>query len=142
MPGIGSAPLPNRFLGMRTVYVGSDSLDFVHSDDFDLVTDGAYTIDGNALRVSSGVAASSQLRVKYYRQFKPLETGLNDMFLAAPNIYLWGALLETSIYLVDNDNAAKWLSLFAGAVGGYVNSDKADSEGRTRLFVNTHKAIV
>lgn len=141
MPMAGGVPLPSRFLGARHVICGAERLDFVHPDEIADTYD-AYSIEQGALIFGSGIAAGGQAVLKYYRRPLALATQTNDLFAAAPHIYLYASLLESAIYLTDDGGVEKWHSLFVGATEGYLASDRTDAEGATRTFIRSNRVVV
>lgn len=140
-PG-SAAPLPPRFLAMRTVYAAGRSLDYFHSDDLAEIGGPSYTVEGGWLVVSPDVAAGSGLEIKYYRGYPALKDRLNDIFTAAPHIYLWAALLEAAIYLQDNENMTKWHGMFTSALESFATANTAGGEGRTRYASRVNSVVV
>ena len=139
MPGPGGIPLPPRFLGFKSIYDDASKerpLDFIpyqHVVGMDgYQSSGApigYTITGDNLVLVPPPDGTRFLKGTIYRRFNALSTEVNELFRRAPSIYLYGALLEASIYLAENDNVAKWHGLYMSACQGVADSDKADRYG-------------
>ena len=143
MPSAGSAPLPTRYLGLRSLYFQGDyknPLNFMSSAQFngmeslrDTGRPTAYTIEGDTMRFAPVTGGSYYLSFNYYRKPAALSSSLNDIFRNAPTIYLYGALLESSLYLQDNENAGKWHAQFMSACQGLVSADQRDRYGSAPL---------
>ena len=53
----------------------------------------------------------------------------------APNVYLYGSLLEAAIFLGDDTGAQKWLRLYRAAVGALQNQDSVDRFSGSALTI-------
>jgi hypothetical protein len=139
MPSAGGAPLPSRFLGFKTIYDDGDKnrpLDFFSAQSMAGMegsnssgTVRGYTIDGDCIRLVSLPDGTRFLRGTYYRRFAALSAELNELFRRNPGIYLYGALLEASLYLGDDANITKWHGNFMSACQGVANVDYLDRYG-------------
>lgn len=133
----GSGALPTDFLALKSVVantspvVGLDYADpFTYkrkaspftstSDDFPL-----YTIIGTTIRSLS----SATLSIIYYAKVPPLATAVNWLLTKAPEVYLYGTILELAIAL-ERDDTDKWGTLFAGAIQGLITSETFNRSGQ------------
>jgi|GEM_PF-2418925 len=140
----GGAPLPSRFLGFKHIYDDGDRkrpLDQIAPQHL-VGMAGAnssgspirgYAIDGDAIRFVPPSDGTRFVRGTYYRRFNALSSELNELFRRAPSVYLYGSLLEASLYLGDDDNIAKWHGAFMSACKGVARSDQWDRYGSAPL---------
>lgn len=153
MPSSGSVPLPARFLGFKTIYDDGTTkrpLDFITAQHMvgmaGVNSSGSpvrgYTIDGDWLRLVPVSDGTPFLKGTYYRRLAALSTALNDLFRNAPNVYLFGALLEAAIYLGEDENTPKWHGLYMSAVRGVSSSDKLDRYGAGPLQMMVQGPVV
>ena len=143
MPSSGAAPLPTRFLGFKNIYEAASThrpLDFIPAQHMvgmagvnSTGTLRGYTIDGDTIRLVSLPDGTRFLRGTYYRRFAALSTELNELFRRSPGVYLYGSLLEASLYLVDDANISKWHGNFMSACQGVANVDYLDRYGAAPL---------
>jgi hypothetical protein len=140
----GGAPLPARFLGFKHIYDDGDRkrpLDQIAAQHL-IGMAGAnssgspirgYAIDGDAIRFVPPTDGTRFIRGTYYRRFAALSTELNELFRRTPSVYLYGALLEASLYLGDDENMGKWHGAFMSACQGVAASDQWDRYGSAPL---------
>ena len=143
MPSSGGVPLPSRYLGMKEIYLqGSPHtpLDFMAPSHFSGILAGAeadsptaYTIQGDCIRFAPIPGSSEYVICTYWRKFAALSSATHALFLDAPNIYLYGSLLEAALYLGEDENAIKWHGNFTSACQGVANSDQRDRYGAAPL---------
>ena len=143
MPSAGAIPLPTDFLGIRSVFFqGSPltALNQVSPAQFDAHSWSAangtpriYCIEGDVIRFGPRPDTNYYLVVNYYKKMAALSGTVNRLFTDAPNIYLFGTLLEACIFLGDWDNAVKNHALFMGAVKGLAHTNQMDRYGAAPL---------
>ena len=96
-----------------------------------------FTIAGDEFRF--GPAPSSDLTAElwYYAKIPALSDSntSNWLLAAAPNIYLYGSLLEAALAIGDDAGAQKWLGLFSSAVKAFQAQDKRAKHGSTPLVM-------
>lgn len=145
MPRPGSAPLPSRFLGFKSIYDDATSdrqLDFIASGHMSGMTGvnssgtvRGYTIDGDCISFISPPDSTRFIRGTYYRRFAALATEVNELFRRSPSVYLYGALLEAALYLGEDENTIKWYMNYSGACKGVARSNKYDRMGSGPLIM-------
>jgi len=129
--------LPTGFLEARALYLDTSNkadLDYLPPDRFwqtTLARSGTaqpsiYTIQGTNLVVAPSPDTTYTGKISYFKKLDPLSstTTTNWLITNAPNIYLYGALLEAYIFIKDYDEADKMFSHFRSSIGGLVNQDK------------------
>jgi hypothetical protein len=82
-----------------------------------------YTIVNNAIKTAPN--GGLDYIHDYYKRFDALATtSTNDLLTNAPNVYLYGTLLEAAPYLGNDPRIATWQQLFAEAVAGVNKSER------------------
>lgn len=147
MPGPGAAPLPTDFLGLRSLYIqGSPQrpLEYIAPQHFDGMADrsttgkpSAFTIQNDALLFATLPDTSHFLVLNYYRKFGALSAAPNWLILNAPNVYLYGSMLEAMIFNKNWQEAQQFFGLFRSAVAGLSVSDQRDRYGGSPLVQRT-----
>lgn len=123
----GSVALPPDFLEPRRLFSNAEggrasALTLITpSDAGDTYPTGAagvpvhYTIVGDTLTTFPN-GGDGQVTMVYYAKVPPLAAyGTNWLLTRNPNIYLYGALIESAPYLGDDAKIETWASLFASA---------------------------
>lgn len=91
-----------------------------------------YEIDGDEIRVAPSPDADYAYTLKYYQSIPLLSGGnITNWFTAnAPELILFGALLEASVYLKDDQRTEMWRSRFEEVKKSLQDSeDNADRDG-------------
>ena len=130
----GIAALPVDFLGLiRVSGDGGQRLRFVTPEAFRSEEGGVYTVEGTSIRG----APAALLRVRFHRPFPALvEDGDSDWLLAnAPEVHLYGVLLESAPYLRADERLAMWATLYNGAIDGLMAADRAAARPAEGLAV-------
>ncbi len=91
----------------------------------------AYTLSGDSLRVAPAPAGPCELELTYVRRLPPLSDVQPTSWLlaAAPDVYLYGSLLEAAPFLGDDERAVLWSAAFEAAVDALVEADARDRVG-------------
>lgn len=124
----GAATLPADYLETRSVTAG-------HYGDLTLITPSEaatrfasggygpfYTIKGRELR---SYAQSDTVGLDYYEKIPALSNAnpTNWLLTKAPNVYLYGSLLQSAPFMMDDGRMATWSQLFTQSMGGVIGSD-------------------
>jgi hypothetical protein len=101
-------------------------------------TDGlAYTLDGEKLKLLNLSGISADYEWKYLTSFDPLSDIVtsNWLLVAAPDIYLYGALVESAPYIKDDARLQTWGGKYAQGLEDYASAVMADrlSDGPLRM---------
>ena len=84
-----------------------------------------FTIVGNEFRFYPSPSGSNTAELLYYKKIPDLATNSTNWLLAAyPNIYLYGGLLELSIYVQADADVQKYGRLFSGSLKGMSRSGR------------------
>ena len=94
-----------------------------------------YTITGTQLEFIPTPDTTYSAELTYYAKIPALsDTNTSNWLLAyAPDLYLYGALLEASPYLKDDERLATWGQLFANSLGDIEVADQRASVSSTPL---------
>lgn len=130
--------LPVDFLEMLSAHIRTSPVtpvdfrpmnDFVRLDEFNLTgTPRWYSIVGNTLRFAPAPIGSPTFEMSYYARVPALsdDEPVNWLLTDYPDVYLYGALAEASIYLREDDRAGYWGGLFGGEIANLnVASERA-----------------
>ena len=94
-----------------------------------------YTIIGTQIEVIPTPDTSYTGELTYYGKIPVLsDSNTSNWLLAyAPDLYLYGALLEASPYLKDDERLAVWGSLYTGSIGDIEIADQRASVASTPI---------
>lgn len=137
LPGTASAPLPMNYLAMRSMYLDSNrrvALSYETPTQANLLFSPTetgrpkrYTIEGDAIRLDRTPDTGYYLVCLYYQKFGALSSATNWLMTNAPNVYLFGSLLEAAIMLqMSDEGTQRYLRLFRAACNGVQNQDTGD----------------
>jgi hypothetical protein len=141
--------VPTDFLEMRGPFKINDSpdskIEYVTPDQFaaashddEAGTPKVFTIAGREFRFAP-VPSSGTAELWYYKQIPALTVSntSNWLLTKAPNVYLFGTLVETCIYLADKERALDFHGMFAGAVRALQAQDRRRKYGSAPLVMRT-----
>lgn len=128
-----------EFIGQPTL--GGKPQSFVTRDQFKMLDglvpvfeQGYFSIFGSNLRLNVDVSAGVTLDFDYYAKIPALSAAVQTNWLItdAPDVYLYGALLEAAPYLNNDPRIATWQGLLtAGMMDLQTTSDTAKFSGGT-----------
>lgn len=127
----GEIALPADYLGMRSV-IGSGVPLTLLDPDFAEATyasragsPSGYTITGMTLKTYP-VAAEADLEMVYYAAPEELsdDAPTNWLLTKAPDLYLYGALIDAAVFMMEDQRALTWGTLFEKALKDTVDADK------------------
>jgi hypothetical protein len=83
-----------------------------------------YTLRGTSLTIVP--AGTHQVRIEYYKKVPALSSGApsNFVLVKAPELYLFGALLEAAPFMMDDPRLGVWGQMYDRAVAALVSADK------------------
>lgn len=93
-----------------------------------------YTIAGNSLRLVPRSTGDETLEIDYYARIPKLGASQpqNWLLLRAPEIYVYGALVQAAPYLKDDARVATWADLLTRALDDLrVDNERAEHGGST-----------
>jgi hypothetical protein len=87
-----------------------------------------FTIESDAIYLAPTPDTSYTGKILYYKKPTALsaDTDYNTILTNAPNVYLFGTLLEAFSDIRNDEQAQKYANKFAGAVNSANTADKAD----------------
>jgi len=94
-----------------------------------------YTIVGSQLEVTPTPDTSYTGELTYYGKITALSDSntSNWLLLYAPDLYLYGALLEATPYLKDDERLATWGQLYTNSIGDIEVADQRASVSSTPI---------
>lgn len=120
-PSSGVATLPTDFLEWRALtYMGTvqNDIEYVNPNAFvelypDTPSDTPptiFTIVGSSINMMPIDTANTTVRLDYYAQIAALSNSntTNWLLTAYPDLYLFGSLVEGSLYVIDQNAAQIW----------------------------------
>lgn len=138
LPGSNGVPLPTDFLGSRRFYIaGSPPQPLVQHDPELNATMSAsvvngrpnqYAIEADTFVFTPPPDGSYYLQLLYYKKFPALSVSQTTNWLLTnkPDVYLYGSLLEASLFTNSVDQAAIFARGFMAAVNSLSKQDAAD----------------
>lgn len=147
MPGTSNAPLPSNYLALRAApYLDLNpriNLDYESGTQLSVSfnsqwpsTPAFFSIDGDTIRLTPPPYTAYNLVLQYYMKFGALSSATNWLMTNAPNVYLFGSLLEASIMLQMTDEfTQRYLRLFRSACNGIQTQDARDRHSGGSLTV-------
>ena len=139
--------LPTDYRQMRSFRINQDPirvLQYLSPQNMDAVWAGsytgtptAYTIVANDIRLGPSPDSVLELDIDYYRAVSPL-SGSNTtttMLTQNPDIYLYGSLMASAPFLMDDEKLAVWGGLFDNAVRDLESQDARDRHSGSALQI-------
>jgi hypothetical protein len=141
--------LPTDFLEMRELKINTDrerKLAYVTPQHFAEAAAAqlgglphVYTLVGSSLRLGPAPSGSPPLTAEllYYAKLPLLSDAAptNWLLATAPNIYLFGALLEASAYIRDQAQLAQWSAAYGAATEALQAQDRRAKHGGAPLIM-------
>jgi len=94
-----------------------------------------YSVVGGSLQLLPAPDATYTGELTYYGKIPPLASNATNWLLSAyPDAYLYGALVQAAPYLVDDERAVVWGTMFQAALNDIQTSNRVPSgKARTDL---------
>lgn len=138
-------PVPSGFLAVRDIYLNTSPRRAltVMGDDVQttLYASGTgipkyYSIAGMNFRFSPIPAGTYSATLRYYQTISPLAANTTNWLLASyPDVYLFGALMQASAFVMDDQATAKWASGYERALKSLKDSDSRNKWGGSGMAV-------
>jgi hypothetical protein len=145
--GESNYALPTNFLQMREFRINTEptvSLRYVSPEIFEAWNLGSgqpsfYTIIANEIRIGPTPAGEYEMEMLYWRRFPALTTSApsNWMLENAPDVYLYGSLLELEPFVQNDSRMAIWGAGYAKAIEDLQSSDDSDRHSGSALTVQS-----
>jgi hypothetical protein len=145
--GQSNYALPTNFLQMREFRINTEptvSLRYVSPEIFEAWNLGQgtpkfYTIIANEIRLGPTPAGAYEIEMLYWRRFPALTTAAptNWMLENAPDVYLYGSLLELEPFIQNDARIAVWGAGYTNAIESIQSADDKDRHSGSALTVQT-----
>lgn len=144
---VQTAAMPSDFLAPRRLYLNVNpvrQLDYLAPTDFwsrfmtsESGEPVAYTIEGSNFVFGPSPATTYTGKLLYWKKFAALSSGVNALFTAAPNLWLWASCFEAAVFLDDPEAMSKFHSLYMVAAKGVNATDRTARYGGAPLMIRT-----
>lgn len=131
--------VPDRFLGIRGIYIDGDpqyKLEFATPEQMNDVANTAgrpkfFNVSGERIRFPGASDATYTIKMNYYARFAPLTNAAPSNWLSEnyPLVLLYGALHAAAEYIHDEEQIARWGAAFERALQELQDSDKEERYG-------------
>ena len=126
--------LPTLFLEMRNIKTTGTpvyTLEQRAPFEMDALDDGSsgrpsrYAIIANQIRLAPAPDTTYTLEIDYWESIPPLASNSTNWLLdAAPDVYLYGALLEASAYILDDPRIPLWMQAYERTINQLQTADR------------------
>lgn len=142
-------PLPAGFLELSSIkYMGQPTQKLVYMTpnqmDTTYITNTAgvpknYCIQGGQIRIAPPVAdTSTTIVISYYQTIPSLGTNTTNWLLTkSPTVYLSATLLEATLFIGDDNAAAKWARMYKGHSSSFAKQDQKSKKSGDALRMMT-----
>jgi hypothetical protein len=137
--------LPDNFLELRDIQLNTSpkqSLTEVSPDEIDRnysTPSGqplVYCVIANQIQLAPAPDSTYTVEIDYYETIPPLASNATNWLLTvAPDIMLYGALLEASAYILDDPRIPLWQAAYTQVIGQLQSADKRARWSGSRLAV-------
>ena len=145
--GQSNYALPVNYLQMREFRLNMNptvSLTYVSPEIFEAWNLGGgvpkyYTIIANEIRIGPTPAGAYEMEMLFWRKFPSLTSTAttNWMLQNAPDVYLYGSLLELEPFIQNDQRVALWAAGYAKAIDTIQLQDDKDRHSGSALTVNS-----
>ena len=142
--------LPARYISMRNLQINTTpvtAMQYVTPEMFDRLYGGRggsgtpkfYTVLADELQLGPTPSSVQQIEMLFYQKFESLSDSVatNWMITNAPDVYLYGALLEAEPFIMNDQRVPLWLSSFDRAIVDLQNQDDKDRHSGSALRVSS-----
>lgn len=147
--GTRSYSLPADYRQMRTMHLTTSpitSLSYITPEIMDRIWAGStggkplsYTIKGNNVYLGPSPDAVYTIRFLYYKKISALSSlaPTNSILTDAPDVYLYGCLLEAEPFLQNDARVQLWATAFQQAIADIQEQDEKDRHSGELRVLNT-----
>ena len=147
--GTRSYSLPTDYRQMRTVHLTTSpitAMSYITPEIMDRIWAGStqgkplsYTIKGNNIYVGPSPDVVYTIRFLYYKKISSLSTlsPTNSILTDAPDVYLYGCLLEAEPFLQNDARVQLWATAFQEAITDIQEQDEKDRHSGELRVLNT-----
>lgn len=142
LPLTDTVALPTGWLEFKSVSITGKPIEYVTPEklrrDKVLNTGVAskYSIEGLNLLINGTQSAAQTINTQYYKRLDALSvTPTNFLLTQYPQVYLYAALAQAALFMIDDPRAATWESAYKSAVAKAMasNSKALISGGSLRI---------
>ena len=147
--GVRTYSLPTDYRQMRTVHLTTNpitAMSYITPEIMDRIWAGStqgkpttYTIKGGNIYVGPAPDVIYTIKFLYYKKI-PALTALaptNDILTDAPDVYLYGSLLEAEPFLQNDARVQLWATAFQQAIADIQEQDEKDRHSGELRVLNT-----
>jgi hypothetical protein len=139
--------LPARFVQMRNVQINTSpvtAMQYVTPEIFDRLYGGSssgtpkfYTVIANELQLGPTPDSVQTIEMLFYQTFQALSDSnpTNWVITNAPDVYLYGALLEAEPFLMNDARVQLWATAFRQSIADIQEQDNKDRHSGSALRV-------
>ena len=139
--------LPTNFIQMRNLQINTSpitSLEYVTPEMYDRLYGGsdtgtpkAYTILADEIQLGPIPASVQTIEMLFYKKFDALTSSAatNWMITNAPDVYLYGCLLEAEPFIMNDPRVQLWATAFQQAIADIQEQDNKDRHSGSALRV-------
>jgi hypothetical protein len=98
-----------------------------------------YTIIANEIRIGPVPAGAYEMEMLFWRKFPALSdiSNTNWMLQNAPDVYLYGSLMELEPFIQNDARIATWGAAYANAIESIQSADDKDRHSGSALTVQS-----
>lgn len=150
--GVATIGLPSSFLEAKRVYHDAsplNKLEYITPEDYyqrymssTSGTPEAFTIEGDNMVVGPIPASGTTFKMLYYKQPPALSSTNHGLFLANPDLYLFGSLCEAQPYVKDDKRFPLWNARFEKVLQEAKAKDDRDRHSGSVLTIMSDYQVV
>jgi hypothetical protein len=105
-------------------------------------TPAFYTLVEGQIQLAPSPDTSYTAEMDFYEKLDIASDSTNWVLENAPRLYYYGALLEASVYLINDKRVPVWSQLFENAISEVENADKIDRYPSSGLQMRADIGVV
>lgn len=139
--------LPTNYIQMRNVQMNTSPvtpMQYVTPEIFDRLYGGSatgtpkfYSIIANELQLGPTPDTVQTIEMLFYKKFNALVNDSDDnwVLINAPDVYLYGSLMEAEPFIMNDARTALWAEAFQNAISSIQEQDNKDRHSGSALRV-------
>lgn len=139
--------LPTNYIQMRNVQMNTSPvtpMQYVTPEIFDRLYGGSatgtpkfYSIIANELQLGPTPDTVQTIEMLFYKKFDALVNDSDDnwVLINAPDVYLYGSLMEAEPFIMNDARTALWAEAFQNAISSIQEQDNKDRHSGSALRV-------
>jgi len=141
--------LPTDYIQMRNFQINSDPirvLEYLTPEMYDRMWAGStsgtpyyYTVVADELQLGPAPDSAVTMEMLFYKKFTPLSVSVatNWVIANAPDVYLYGSLIEAEAFLVNDQRLQVWSAGYGNAIDALSRADARDRHSGSALRITT-----